>query len=184
MLLVKKKSMIGDKTCHEKRKRMLRVNHAGEYGARRIYQGQLAMLKNSSKREQIEHMLAQEEAHFKTFDALLPQEKTRPTALLPLWHIAGFALGAATALMGEKAAMACTIAVEETIDEHYRKQHATLNDSEDAQLKTTIDTFRQEEVEHMHIAQEHHGEEAFAYPLISALIKNGSRAAIWLSERI
>ncbi len=103
---------------------MIRVDHAGEYGAARIYQGQLAVLGRGRQGDTLRHMLAQEEVHRETFAALMADRRVRPTALLPLWHVAGFALGAATALIGERGAMACTVAVEEAIDEHYAEQAA------------------------------------------------------------
>jgi len=164
--------------------RMIRVDQAGEYGARRIYEGQLAVLgPNHPKAETIRHMHAQELKHLKTFDGLVAERRVRPTALQPLWHVAGFALGAATAMMGEKAAMACTVAVEEVIDEHYAKQAEELGE-EEPELKKTIEVFRAEELEHRDTGLEHGAEDAPGYELLSAGIKAGSRLAIWLSERV
>ena len=117
--------------------RMIRVDHAGEYGATRIYAGQLAVLGRGNKGDILRHMLDQETVHLKTFSGLISQRRVRPTALLPLWNLAGFALGAATAMLGEKAAMACTVAVEEAIDEHYAAQAAALGE-EEAPLRATI----------------------------------------------
>lgn len=162
--------------------RMLRVDHAGEYGARRIYEGQLAVLGKSACAPTLRHMHEQELAHLRTFEDLLVGHRVRPTLLQPLWHVAGFALGAATAMMGEKAAMACTVAVEEVIDEHYAGQQAALA-SDQAALKDTIEGFRQEELAHRDIGLEHGAEEAPAYELLSGAVKAGSRLAIWLSER-
>lgn len=162
---------------------MIRVDHAGEYGAVRIYQGQLAVLRHGPAADTIRHMAAQEEHHLKTFDRLVNERKVRPTALEPVWRVAGFALGAATALMGEKAAFACTAAVEEVIDEHYAAQVAALEGKDEA-LKATVEQFRLEEVEHRDTALEHGAEQAPAYRLLSAAIKAGCRAAIKLSERI
>src|SRR5258708_2856751 len=123
---------------------MIRVDHAGEYGAVRIYEGQLAVLKRrggaAASVETIRHMAEQEQRHLKTFDTLINERRVRPTALEPVWRVAGFALGAATALMGEKAAMACTAAVEEVIDAHYAAQVETLGDSDPA-LKATVEDF-------------------------------------------
>ena len=113
------KRLPGDLTAEDLVARMIRVDQAGEYGARRIYEGQLAVLAGKPGGEAVRHMYEQELAHLETFDKLIAERRVRPTALQPVWHIAGFALGAATALMGEKAAMACTVAVEEVIDEHY-----------------------------------------------------------------
>ena len=122
---------------------MIRVDHAGEYGAVRIYEGQLAVLRarGSTKVETIQHMADQEQRHLKAFDRLVNERRVRPTALEPLWRIAGFALGAATAAMGEKAAFACTAAVEEVIDEHYASQIAALEGKDEA-LKATVADFR------------------------------------------
>jgi ubiquinone biosynthesis monooxygenase Coq7 len=164
---------------------MIRVDHAGEYGAVRIYEGQLAVLgaRGSAAAEAIRHMAQQEERHLKTFDALVNERRVRPTALEPVWRIAGFALGAATALLGEKAAMACTAAVEEVIDQHYAAQVATLGDADPA-FKATVEEFRAEEVAHRDTALAHGAEEAPAYRLLSEAIKAGCRVAIKLSEKI
>ena len=172
----------GDLTHDQRLARMIRVDHAGEYGARRIYEGQLAVLGQSPSAPTIRHMHEQELKHLQTFERLLVEKRVRPTALQPLWHVAGFALGAATALMGEKAAMACTVAVEEVIDEHYARQAQQLGE-EDASLKETIETFRAEELEHRDIGLEHGAEEAPAYEALSGAVKASSRLAIWLSER-
>lgn len=163
--------------------RMIRVDHAGEFGAQRIYEGQLAVLGRTASGPTIRHMKEQEDRHLAAFERLIVERGVRPTALHPLWNIAGFALGAGTALLGPKAAMACTIAVEEVIDEHYVKQAAQLGEDEGA-LKDTIETFRAEELEHRDTAVDHGGEEAVGYPLLRRAIQAGSRAAIWLSERV
>ena len=173
----------GDPSAREELERILRVDHAGEYGATRIYAGQLAVLGASRVGPAIRHMAAQEDRHLATFERLLPERQVRPTALAPLWHVAGFALGAATALLGERAAMACTVAVEEVIDEHYAAQAAALGDREPA-LKAVIEEFRREELEHRDEGLAHGATEAPAYELLSATIKAGSRLAIWLSTRI
>jgi ubiquinone biosynthesis monooxygenase Coq7 len=163
--------------------RMIRVDHAGEYGARRIYEGQLAVLGRRQDAEPIRHMAAQEKRHLDAFDALIGERRVRPTALHPLWHVAGYALGAATALLGREAAMACTVAVEEVIDEHYRKQAAALG-ADDPELKIMIETFRAEEIEHRDIGVAEGAERAPAYELLRGAIKAGSRMAIWLAERV
>ena len=163
--------------------RMIRVDHAGEYGARRIYEGQLAVLRDAECAPAIRHMHEQELRHLKHFEDLMVARGARPTALQPLWHIAGFALGAATGLMGERAAMACTVAVEEVIDEHYARQGEQLG-AEETELKATIEEFRQEELEHRDIGLAHGAEQTPGYEILSAAIKSGSRLAIWLSERI
>jgi 3-demethoxyubiquinol 3-hydroxylase len=163
---------------------MIRVNHAGEYGAARIYAGQLAILGPGHRdAATIQHMAAQEERHLKEFDRLIVERRVRPTLLGPAWHVAGYALGAATALMGPKAAMACTAAVESVIDDHYAAQSAALGQS-DAELSGLIESFRADENEHRQTALAHGAEDAFAYPLMSRVIKAGCRLAIKLSEKI
>ncbi len=177
-------SMPGDFTHDQKVARMIRVNHAGEYGAGRIYQGQIAALKNSSCRPMLEHMQAQERKHLETFDKMLTERHIRPTILHPLWHIAGFALGYVTGKMGEKAAMACTVAIEEVIDEHYHDQENELKDlPQEHILHETVAKFRQEELEHRDLAITHKAQEVPFYNLLTAGIKTASRAAIWLSKR-
>ena len=173
----------GDPTQAATIARMIRVDHAGEYGAKRIYQGQLAVLGRGDKGDLIRHMQAQEQVHLDTFADLIVRRRVRPTALLPFWHVAGFVLGAATARLGDKAAMACTVAVEEAIDEHYQAQIAELG-AEEPDLSATIEQFRQEELEHRDIGLEHGAEQAPGYRLLSAAIKFGCKAAIKLSERI
>lgn len=162
---------------------MLRVDHAGEYGAVRIYEGQLAVLGRGRARDAVRHMGEQEKRHLAAFDRLLAERRVRPTALHPLWHVAGFALGAATALLGEQAAMACTVAVEEVIDEHYREQAERLGD-DDPELASTIREFHAQELEHRAVALEHGARETPGYDLIAGAVKAGSRLAIWLSTRI
>jgi ubiquinone biosynthesis monooxygenase Coq7 len=173
----------GDLTAEERTGRMIRVDHAGEFGATRIYAGQLAVLGRGPKGDLLRHMRAQEQVHLRTFKDLIADRRVRPTALLPLWHVAGFALGAMTAAMGERAAMACTVAVEEAIDEHYRGQVAALGESDPA-LSQTIETFRAEELEHRDIGLEHGAEQAIGYRVLSRVIKAGCKAAIAVSERI
>lgn len=165
--------------------RFLRVNQAGELGAVRIYEGQRAILgrKGAKAAPLLKRMAEQEQEHLDAFNRLISERRTRPTILSPLWHLAGFALGAGTALLGEKAAMACTVAVEETIDEHYARQAEQLGEDE-AALKDTILKFRADEIEHRDIGLEYGAEQAPAYPLLSTAIKGGCRLAIWLSERI
>jgi ubiquinone biosynthesis monooxygenase Coq7 len=163
---------------------MLRVNQAGEYGATRIYAGQLAVLgRNSPAAHQIARMATQEQRHLDRFNRLMAERRVRPTALQPLWGLAGFALGAATALISEKAAMACTDAVETEIDRHYSEQLAELGD-EDPELAADIADFQAEELEHRATAREHGAQEAIAYPMLSATIRGFCRVAIELSKRI
>ena len=173
----------GDLDAETRLARMIRVDHAGEYGARRIYEGQLAVLGKSACAPTLKHMHEQELVHLSTFEDLMVSHRVRPTLLQPVWHVAGFALGAATALLGEKAAMACTVAVEEVIDQHYAGQHEQLEDDQ-AALKDTIETFRQEELEHRDIGLQHGAEETPGYELLTGAVKAGSRLAIWLSERL
>jgi ubiquinone biosynthesis monooxygenase Coq7 len=172
----------GDPTREQLIDRIIRVDHAGEYGAKRIYEGQLAVLKNKAEAGVVRHMYEQELQHLKEFERLMVERRARPSALYPLWHVAGFALGAATALLGEKAAMACTVAVEEVIDRHYADQVAALGDDE-AALRQTIAGFRAEELEHRDEALKHGAEDTPGYPLLSAGVKAASRLAIWLSTR-
>ena len=163
---------------------MLRVNQAGEYGAARIYAGQLAVLgRGSPAAHQIARMAAQEQRHLGRFNELMAERRVRPTVLQPLWSVAGFALGAATALMSEKAAMACTDAIETEIDRHYSEQLEELG-STDPELASDIAEFQAEELEHRATAREHGAQEAIAYPLMSAAIRAGCRVAIELSKRI
>ncbi|MFL6735005.1 MAG: demethoxyubiquinone hydroxylase family protein [Sphingomicrobium sp.] len=163
---------------------MLRVNQAGEFGATRIYAGQLAVLRrNSPGSRLISRMAAQEERHLDRFNAMMAERRVRPTMLEPIWSIAGFALGAATALMSEEAAMACTEAVETEIDNHYGNQLADLAD-DDPELAAEIHAFRAEEVEHRDVAREAGAANAVGYPLLTAAIRAGCRAAIELSKRI
>jgi ubiquinone biosynthesis monooxygenase Coq7 len=173
----------GDLTAEQRTARMIRVDHAGEYGAVRIYAGQLAVLRRSGKAEVLRHMMAQEHQHLATFNDMIADRRVRPTVLLPFWHLAGFALGAVTAALGEKAAMACTVAVEEAIDDHYSAQIDTV-DSGDPELLGTLEKFRAEEREHRDIGLAHGAEQAPSYRLLSRAIKAGCRAAIALSERV
>lgn len=176
-------SLPGDPPKDDLIARMVRVDHAGEFGAARIYQGQLAVLGQTEVGPAIRHMAEQEQRHLDAFDRLLVERRVRPTALSPFWHVAGYALGAATALMGERAAMACTVAVEEVIDEHYADQAARLGDDE-SELRAMIEEFRGEELEHRDTALDHDAEQAPGYALLSGAIKAGSRLAIWLSTRV
>ena len=163
---------------------MLRVDQAGEYGATRIYAGQLAILRrNSPASKLVSRMADQEKRHLRRFDALMSERRVRPTVLQPIWNVAGFALGAATALMSEKAAMACTEAVETEIDLHYGQQLDELG-SDDPELATDIAQFRAEELEHRDVARDAGAAQAVAYPLLTAAIRAGCRVAIGLSKRI
>ena len=163
---------------------MLRVDQAGEYGATRIYAGQLAVLRsNCAEAKLIARMAAQEQRHLSRVDALVAQRRVRPTALQPLWNVAGFALGAATALMSEKAALACTDAVETEIDRHYQEQLDQLGE-DDPELAADIAEFQAEELEHRDTARAAGAADAVGYPLLTAAIRAGCRVAIGLSKRI
>jgi len=177
----------GARSEEARRAAMVRVDHAGEFGAVRIYEGQLAVLRGRPGMDeavaQIEHMAAQEDEHLETFDRMVNERGVRPTALAPVWHVAGYALGAATALMGPKVAMACTAAVETEIDNHYAAQLEELEDK-DPELAGHVEKFREDEIEHREAAIEHGAEEAIAYPILSRAIRFGCRAAIRISEKI
>jgi ubiquinone biosynthesis monooxygenase Coq7 len=172
----------GDPDAKTMVERMIRVDQAGEYGAARIYEGQLAVLGNRPVGDTIRHMAEQEQKHLDAFDKLIVERHVRPTVLGPIWHAAGFALGAASAVLGERAAMACTVAVEEVIEEHYAHQADQLGDDE-AELREMIEEFRAEELEHKDTGLEHDAEQAPGYRVLSEAVKAGSRAAIWLSTR-
>ena len=188
----KKKSIVKKKIAKEPKSmtdktildEIIRVDHAGEYGATRIYDGQIAVFGKDSKiGKTIQHMADQEQEHIEKFNELLDEKRVRPTALLPVWNIAGFALGAGTALMGEKAAMACTVAVEKVIGEHYREQQNLLEDDE-KELKKTIAKFEKDELEHHDIGLEHDAENAPGYKVMTKVIEIGCKAAIAISKKI
>lgn len=163
---------------------MIRVDQAGEYGAARIYAGQLAVLGNRHPAARpIRHMAAQEQRHLDRFNAMVAERGVRPSLLQPFWHVAGFALGAVTAAIGPEAAMACTAAIETEIDNHYGEQLDTLG-QDDPELSAAIADFQAEEVEHKATAIAEGAERALAYPLMSVAIRMGCRAAIAISKRI
>ena len=171
-------------TDHRSRASMLRVDQAGEFGATRIYAGQLAVMgQRSDEARKIARMAEQEARHRAIFDRMMAERAVRPTALQPLWNVAGFALGAATALIGPKAAMACTAAIETEIDRHYGEQLDQLG-GDDPELSAAIDEFRADELEHRETAIKAGAEQAPAYPLLSGAIRLGCRIAINLSRRI
>ena len=163
--------------------RYIRVDHAGERAAQQIYRGQLVVLGQHEMGDEIRHMMEQEVEHLETFDTLINERKVRPSFLDPVWGAAGFALGLVTAAMGPKAAMACTIAVEEVIGEHYQKQAENLG-SDEASLKKTIERFRDEELEHRDIAVDYEGREARHYKMLHDVIQKGCRTAIKIAEKI
>jgi ubiquinone biosynthesis monooxygenase Coq7 len=173
----------GDRAPAEDTARMIRVDQAGEYGATRIYAGQLAVIRRGRAAGAIREMAEQEERHLAQFNRLAGERRVRPTALSPLWHVAGYALGAASALLGERAAMACTVAVEEVIDGHYARQEDGLAGG-DPELAEAIRTARADELAHRDTALAHEATALPGYEVLSAAIKTGARLAIWLSERI
>jgi ubiquinone biosynthesis monooxygenase Coq7 len=177
--------MTGDKdiTNRADLERYIRVDHAGERAAQQIYRGQLVVLGQHEMGDEIRHMMEQEVEHLETFDTLINERKVRPSFLDPVWGAAGFALGLVTAAMGPKAAMACTIAVEEVIGEHYQKQAENLG-SDEASLKKTIERFRDEELEHRDIAVDYKGREARHYKMLHDVIQKGCRTAIKIAEKI
>ena len=177
--------MTGDKdiTNRADLERYIRVDHAGERAAQQIYRGQLVVLGQHEMGDEIRHMMEQEVEHLETFNTLINERKVRPSLLDPVWGAAGFALGLVTAAMGPKAAMACTIAVEEVIGEHYQKQAENLG-SDEASLKKTIERFRDEELEHRDIAVDYKGREARYYKMLHDVIQKGCRTAIKIAEKI
>ena len=179
-----KKIFRDEKTDRTILKEIIRVDHAGEYGATKIYEGQIAIFgKNTKIGKTIQHMADQEKEHIEKFQELIVSERVRPTALLPLWTIAGYTLGAGTALMGEKAAMACTVAVEKVIGEHYKEQIFLLKDDQ-KKLKSTIKKFAADELEHHDIGIAHDAEKTPGYKLLTKVIELGCKTAIVISKKI
>lgn len=166
---------------------MIRVDHAGEFGAAQIYRGQRAVFEHTPRKSHAASVIAEMEAgeqeHLKTFDRLIAERRVRPTIMAPIWRMAGFGLGAATALMGEQAAHACTEAVEEVIEKHYARQSEELTNA-DVELKAVVDRFREDELAHKQTAIDQGAQDAPGYVVLSALIKLGCRAAIAISEKI
>lgn len=161
---------------------ILRVNHAGELGAKQIYNAQRRIIGDDPN---LVLMANQEEQHLKTFTQLMVENKVRPTLMQPLWHVLSYGMGAVTALMGKKAAHACTIAVEEVIVEHYQEQIDALNNSpEHESLREIIQTFQKEEEHHGEIAKDCGGLNAKSYPEISKIVKKITKLAIAVSKRI
>jgi len=163
---------------------MLRVNHAGEHGAVRIYQGQQAVLGDSEISSELQHMLDQEKNHRQKFEKLMTQHRIRPTLLSPLWHVTAYALGCGSALLGKKAAMACTVAVEEVIEGHYQKQLQNLyTNPTDPEIKITIEQCLAEEVSHKNLGLAYGASGMAGYTFFTKTIKQASKLAIWLSSR-
>jgi ubiquinone biosynthesis monooxygenase Coq7 len=162
---------------------VIRVDHAGEYGAKMIYAGQMLVLKKSKSYATIKHMACQEQEHLEYFSKQVGERKVRPTFMMPLWHVGAFAMGAATALMGEKAAMACTEAVEDVIEKHYQEQLDNLGDDE-AELKQKIKKFRDEEIQHRDIGIANESQSAPAYSLLKEVVGGMTKLAICVSKRV
>lgn len=177
----------GRGASRRRRAEILRVDHAGEYAAVHIYRAQKAVFEGRPGKDAIAadmgEMQDQEAVHLARFEALLNAERVRPTVMTPVWRLAALGLGAGTALLGEKAAHACTEAVESVIEEHYADQIAELRDR-DPELAVELTKFRDEELAHHDHAVEHGSREAPGYGLLSAVIKAGCRAAIKISERV
>eukprot|EP01114_Cavostelium_apophysatum_P017742 TRINITY_DN5341_c0_g1_i1.p1 TRINITY_DN5341_c0_g1~~TRINITY_DN5341_c0_g1_i1.p1 ORF type:complete len:219 (-),score=19.23 TRINITY_DN5341_c0_g1_i1:59-715(-) len=166
---------------------IIRVDHAGEFGAQRIYEGQMAVLKNTPVGPIIQEMMDQETIHLQTFEKLMQDRRVRPTALFPFWDKVGYAAGYASALLGKESAMALTVAVEEVIGEHYNAQLRALNDAghfQDSELRDSIRKFRDDELHHLETGLKHDAERAFMYEPLKEAAKAGTRLAIWLSTRI
>jgi len=182
-MTLKKNTSKNNKTDRRILEEIIRVDHAGEYGATRIYEGQIAIFgKNTKIGKTIQHMADQEQEHIDKFKELIIKERVRPTALLPLWNIAGYALGAGTAIMGEKAAMACTVAVEKVIGEHYEEQTKLLKNDQ-KKLKTTIKKFAADELEHHDIGIAHDAESTPGYKFLTKIIEVGCKTAIAVSKK-
>ena len=177
----RKEKVLTDQSILEE---IIRVDHAGEFGATRIYDGQIAIFGTKSKiGKTIKHMADQEQEHIETFEKLILNHRVRPTALLPVWNVAGYFLGVATAMMGEKAAMACTVAVEKVIGEHYHKQLSLLKEDH-KKLKATIKKFAQDELEHHDIGIAHDAEKTPGYTILTKFIEMGCKTAIAVSKKI
>uniref|UniRef100_T1DHM9 5-demethoxyubiquinone hydroxylase, mitochondrial n=1 Tax=Crotalus horridus TaxID=35024 RepID=T1DHM9_CROHD len=167
--------------------RIIRVDHAGEYGANRIYAGQMAVLGRSSVGPVIRQMWEQEKDHLKQMKDLMILYRVRPTILLPVWDVAGYMLGAGTALLGKKAAMACTVAVEESIADHYNNQIRVLVEEDPEKYKELlqiIKKLRDEETQHHDTGLDYDAELTPGYSVLKNAIQLGCKAAIFLSERI
>ena len=166
---------------------IIRVDHAGERGAIKIYEGQLLALKTFKQDEvlkrKIEEMKEHENEHYDFFDKEIQKRKIEPTKLLPLWDVMGVALGFSTAMLGKKAAMLCTASVEEVIDDHYKNQIYKLKEDE-KNLKEKIIKFREDELHHKDIAYEKGATKKGLYSIMDKIIKTGSKIAINISEKV
>ena len=176
-----------EKTNKKILEEIIRVDHAGERGAMKIYEGQLLALKTLKQdkmlKEKIEEMKEHEQEHLDYFEKEIQKRKIKPTYLLPLWDVMGVALGFGTAMLGKKAAMLCTASVEEVIEDHYQNQLKKLGNDE-MELKAKIEKFKGDEVEHKNIAYEQGATNDGIYSVMDKIIRTGSRVAIAISEKI
>ena len=176
-----------EKTNRKTLEEIIRVDHAGERGAIKIYEGQLLALKtikqDEALKDKIEEMKEQEKEHLQYFEKEIQKRKIKPTYLLPLWDVMGVALGFGTALLGKKAAMLCTASVEEVIEDHYQNQLKKIGNDE-IDLKAKIEKFKEDEVNHKNIAYETGATNKGLYSVMDKVIKTGSRIAITISEKI
>ena len=178
----KNKRLPGDLTSEQLVKRMIRVDHAGAYGAARIYDGQLRLLQGTPSEPIIQEMSRQEQRHLDYFNTLVIEREVRPTILSPLWHVAGYGLGVVSAVLGEKAAMTCTVAVESVIDEHYQGQINQLEENE-TDLREKLSEFRNDEIDHRETASEQIDTSNPGLKVFENMVRSATRTAIWLSER-
>ena len=181
--MTKNQNFPGELNDQQLIERIIRVDHAGEYGAARIYDGQLDVLKNTPAEPIIRKMALQEQRHLDYFDKLVVERRVRPTILSPLWHVAGYALGVFSAKLGESAAMTCTVAVESVIDEHYLKQINELGEHE-TDLREKLAEFRRDEIDHRDTASAHVQKDSTELKTLGNVIRSATRTAIWLSERL
>ena len=181
--MTKNQNFPGELNDQQLIERIIRVDHAGEYGAARIYDGQLDVLKNTPSEPIIKKMALQEQRHLDYFDKLVVERRVRPTVLSPLWHVAGYALGVFSAKLGENAAMTCTVAVESVIDEHYLKQINELGKHE-TDLREKLAEFRRDEIDHRDTASAHVQKDSTELKTLGNVIRSATRTAIWLSERL
>lgn len=175
--------MPGDLKDDQFMDQVIRVNHSGEYGAKRIYKGQMAVLKNADDQKMLKHMADQEEVHLDYFTKEMQQRKIRPSAFLPVWHALGYALGAGTALLGKNSAMVCTEAVEEVIDQHYQEQLKKLDPKKEKDLTENIEKFRQEELEHHHMAKDNMKDLNIGHKALYNAIKLGCKLSIEIAKK-
>lgn len=162
---------------------IIRVNHAGEYGAKRIYQGQMSVLKDVDSQKDLKIMADQEQIHLDYFVEKMQLNKVRPSVFMPLWHVFGYALGRGTAKLGKTSAMVCTEAVEEVIDEHYQEQLKILKNTNEDELVQNIEKFRQEELEHYDLAKKNMENLNFGHKILYNVIKLGCRLSIEIAKK-